>query len=132
MAVYKGWNAKIYQDGTEIGYCDSVSVDVATGLEPYYEIGSRQPKALVAGNEEITGSMSRAWIDTAMLALLSSGNMELTQFDLTFQAGSGGDAMYVYLYDCKFETGTVDIPQDGFLTQDFDFRALSIGFVPSA
>lgn len=134
--IFKGWNAKIYIRTAagawqQVGKADAVSLEVSTGVEPYYGIGSRQPETLVEGNEEITGSLSRAWVNVDYLALLGAGGVALTEFDLVFQAGvtAGfpvGEQPWVYVYNCKFETGTVDIPQDGFLTEDYDFRAMSI------
>jgi len=128
MVLYKGWNCKIYRSdlGVQIGYADSASVDIATNLEPYYEIGSRTPADLIAGNQEVTGSISKAWIDTNYLQLVT-GTSSLTEFDLCFEVGS----MKVYVYDCKFEKGSLDIPQDGFLKEDYDFRGKSIGLVSS-
>ena len=127
LYVYKGWNAKIYKDGVLIGYCDSASVDIATGLDPYYEIGSRVPSYLTEGNQEVTGSISKAWIDTDYLALVV-GTSTLTEFDLVFKASSSqSGAPWIYCYDCKFESGSLDIPQDGVLTESYDFRAKSVG-----
>lgn len=127
-SVYKGWNAKILKDGTEIGYAESASVEIATGVEAYYEIGSRAPATIVPGNQEVTGSLSRAWINKDYLALIV-GTGSLTLFELVFKADNATGAPWIYCYDCLFETGSVDIPQDGFLTEDYDFRAKSIGVV---
>ena len=131
--IFKGWNAGIYVRVSEgawqkVGQADSVSVEIATGVEPYYGIGTRIPETLVEGNEEITGSMSRAWVNVDYLALLGAGGLALTAFDLVFKAGetANNTGPWIYVYDCKFENGTVDIPQDGFLTEDYDFRAISI------
>lgn len=125
MPVYKGWNAKIYLDGVQIGYADSASVEITTNLEAFYEIGSRQPIDLSEGNEEVTGSFSKAWIDKNYLSLVTSEGA-LTEFDLCFEVVSGPK---VYCYNCKFERGALDIPQDGFLKEDYDFRAKSIALV---
>jgi len=122
MAVYKGWNAKIYKDGVVIGKADSASVEIATNLEAFYEIGARVPTDLVAGNQEVTGSISKAWIDTNYLQLVT-GTGSLTEFDLAFKIENGP---VIYCYDCKFERGAVDIPQDGWLKEDYDFRAKSV------
>ena len=131
--VFKGWNAKIYvRVGAgawqEVGQADSAAVEIASGVEPYYGIGSRIPETLVEGNEEITGSMSRAWVNIDYLALLGAGGNALTAFDLVFKAGAttANTGPWIYVYGCKFETGSLDIPQDGFLTEDYDFRAISI------
>lgn len=123
--VFKGWKAKILINGNEIGNCDAVSLEITTGVEPYYGIGSREPVTLVEGNEEITGTMSKVWVNKTYLNLCT-GATGLTFFDLIFKAGEAAGSPWVYVYDCKFETGSLDIPQDGFLTEDYDFRAMSI------
>jgi len=139
--VFKGWNAGIYirlgaGAWQKIGFAEAVSLEISTGVEPYYGIGSRQPETLVEGNEEITGSMSRAWVNIDYLALLGAGGNALTTFDLVFKAGAttseSAPAPWVYVYNCKFETGTVDVPQDGFLTEDYDFRAMSVHVTPAS
>ena len=136
--IFKGWNARIYiqiPGGTwqEIGTAESVSLDIDTGIEPYYEIGSRTPATLVEGNEEITGSLSRAWVNVDYLTLLGAGGVALREFNLCFRTGepAGVTGPYVYVYGCKFESGSLDIPQDGFLTEDYDFRALRIAIGPT-
>lgn len=125
MPVYKGWNAKIYKDGVRIGYADSASVEIVSNVEGFYELGSRQAVELPEGNEEITGSFSKAWIDKAYLSLVT-GSGVLQDFDLCFEVVGGPK---VYCYDCKFERGSLDIPQDGVLKEDYDFRAKTIALV---
>ena len=131
MTVFKGWNAQIYfgtiSPYSQIGYADSASVEVSTNMEPFYAIGSRQSVQIVEGNEEVTGSFSRAWIDIGYLSLLAPGNVALTEFDLVFQIGANGPK--VYCYDCKFERGALDIPQDGILKEDYDFQAARVAVV---
>jgi len=133
--VFKGWNAKIYirtdAGWNEVGFAESVTLEIATGVEPYYGIGSRQPATLVEGNEEITGTLTRAWVNVDYLTLLGAGGAALTEFDLLFKAGEvagfpASEQPWVYVYNCKFETGSLDVPQDGFLTEDYDFRAMSV------
>jgi hypothetical protein len=127
MTVFKGWNAKIYKDGVLVGYADSASVEIASNLEAFYHIGSRHAQDLVEGNEEVTGSFSKAWIDKNYLALVTATGA-LTEFTLCFGLGTGPD-VYVYCYLCKFEKGALDIPQDGFLKEDYDFIAKSVTII---
>lgn len=135
MTIYKGWNAQIYYSETGtispsliIGNADAASVEVSTGTEAYYEIGKRTPVQIVEGNEEITGSFSRAWINKDYLRLLSpdpSGTTALTEFAIGFKV-RGDAGPFIYCYGCKLETGSLDIPQDGVLKEDYDFRATMI------
>jgi len=129
MTIYKGWNASLllripYSSGTwlTIGCAESISFEIARNLEAYYCLGAATPADIVEGNLEITGSLSRAWVNTYYLDLV--GQSTLTSFDICVNIGSTGPQ--VYIYGCKFEKGTVDIPQDGFLKEDYDFRATSI------
>lgn len=128
--IYKGWNAKIYigEPWIEIGCAESVSVDITANLDAYYCIGKRTPEAVMEGNLEITGSISRAWVNIYYLNLIISETV-LPTFHLCFKASEESNAPWIYLYDCKFEGGTIDIPQDGVLMEDYDFRAESIAVV---
>jgi len=126
MVTYKGWRAHILKGGTPIGYTESVTVDIASGLEPYYEHGSRRPVDLAEGNEEITGSISRAWINMDLLGLITDddGKTGLDEFELYLYIDPyESEAPWMYLYYCKLESGSIDLPQDGFLMSDVDFRA---------
>jgi len=131
MTTYKGWRAHIlYRTSTDayakVGYSESVTVDVATGLEPYYEHGSRRPVDLAEGNEEITGTISRAWVNMNLLGYMlpATGIIGIDTFDLYLYIDPyATGAPYMYIYSCKLESGSMDIPQDGFLMADMDFRA---------
>jgi hypothetical protein len=144
MTVLKGWNAKIYADFTQgstlsasavqIGYADSASVDLAENLDAFFQLGSRQAVDIVEGNLEITGSFEKAWIDSRYLDLLGSPTAPagaLSQFVLCFTIGSGTTPVStVYAYGCKFDKGSLDIPQDGILKESYDFKAMSISVLP--
>lgn len=126
--VYKGWNARLYLDDLEIACAESASVDVASGMDAYYCIGSRFAFAVMPGNFEITGSITHAWVNIYYLNLLGLSNPLAMppKFKLTFKASTEVGAPYVYLYNCMFEKGSLDIPNDGVLKESYDFRAESI------
>ena len=98
----KGWNVKIMKDSEEIGYATSVSWDVDTGLENYYQLGSATPAAIVEGNVEITGTIERAFVDTKLLGLvMDSSGVRVPQVEFTIVAQapnpanlSSGDSYY--------------------------------------
>jgi len=138
--VYKGWNAKILvcpklgesgacsieADWEEIGCCESVSVDITANVDSYYFIGNKDPYALMPGNLEITGSLSKAWVHTKLLQILIRAPGAIEKFNLIFRAGTDTGAPWIKLTNCRLESGTIDIPQDGWLMEDYDFRAESI------
>jgi hypothetical protein len=134
--VVKGWYGIFYYAGTRFGYCDSVSFTINANLDPYYEVGSRAPVDLVVGQEEITGSIERAWIDNNVLFLVagSSGAMTggggtfpaatgiLPLFNLYFYADLAGTAQ-VYLANAKLENASIELTPDGISLTSSDFRA---------
>lgn len=124
MTIYKGWNAKLYYNGGEIGHATDIKVDIDHSLELYFEAGSRVPALSIEGPINIAGKLSRAWIDNTYLSLLS-GTSTLTSFTISVNVNS----RYLYLYNCKFKKGSVAVPQDGILTEDYDFIALSLAIV---
>jgi len=120
MAVYKGHSAVITVGGTTLGYADEVTIDVDIGLETFYEIGSKFWVAVSEGNFEVTGSISKAWVDISLLGTLGLGSGDPTtpgSFDVT--AVFGGNT--ITIVNCRFETVSLSIPQDGFLMEDYDF-----------
>ena len=126
MTIVKGHRAIIHYEGVPIGYTESISVDITRNVDPFYEHGDPRPQALIEGNEEITGSMSRAWVDWTLLnAILKSGNTALGVVDIWVMVRDNDVGGYLYLYNCKITDTSLDIPQDGFLMQDVDFRAKS-------
>lgn len=120
MTVYRGWNAKLYIQGQEVGYVTDVSIDIDTGLDPYFAAGKRVVETFIPGQLEITGSFSRAFINTTYLALVSS--LTIQSFDMRLSI----DNKNIWLYGCRLESGSLDVPQDGIITEDYDFVASSI------
>jgi len=128
--IMKGWNVKVYVNDVEVGRASSLTLEVATGLDPFYELGSRKPAELVEGNEEITGTLTRAVIDTSLLAYASTSGQtseKLPYFNIKFVSQITGNPT-VWCYCCKAETWSPDLPQDDFITEDLDFRALYLSY----
>ena len=124
--VYKGWKATIYKDGVQLGYVTDVKLDIDTGIEVYREAGIRYIYSALPGPVSISGRFAKAWIDTAYLSLVNVTSNTLTSFDLYVTVQSG---LSFYVYDCYWKKGAWHIPQDGILTEDFDFIAKSISVV---
>ncbi len=129
--MVKGWYGLFYYAGTKLGYCDSVSVSINANLDPFYEIGTRTPVDLVVGQEEVTGSLERAWIDNTILALVEPNAFVagiLPSFTLVFYADQPGTAQ-VALSGCKLENAGVELTPDGITLQSSDFRAKTASLV---
>jgi len=126
MTIVKGHRAIIHFAAAAIGYTESISVDITRSVDPFYEHGDPRPQALIEGNEEITGSISRAWVDWTLLdAIMKTGNTALDSVTITIMTRDRAVGVYLYLYGCKISDTSLDVPQDGFLMQDIDFRAKS-------
>lgn len=128
MGVYKGWNAKIYKDGIEIGKCTEVRVEIDHSLEVYFEAGNQVSPLVIEGPLNIAGRLGHAWVDTTYLSLIQgsglSGSGSLSSFNLSFKVTRPSlSDMTLYVYGCKLKKGSIGIPQDGFLTEDYDFVA---------
>jgi len=124
MPVYKGFQAQIYKDGVRLGYVKEVTLEIDHSLETYVEINSQYVSRLQEGPISITGRLTRAWVDVNYLALV--GQDTLSEFDLSFVVNS---QFTLYVYDCKFSKGSVNVPSDGFLMEDYDFMAKDFGVV---
>jgi hypothetical protein len=117
MPYYKGWNVKVYKDGTEIGFATSCTIDISQEVEAVYILGSRDIKDLVIGNREITASVEGFYISDEWLDLLKGTP---STFDLKAQVSS---TLYILLKDCYLESESFDFSQDGFLRRSADIRA---------
>jgi hypothetical protein len=128
--IYRGVNAKILIGGIEIGCASEASIDIDRDLEEYYEIDTPFPYALVEGAQKISGSLKHAWINIYYLALLVRNSVSpsyaLNEFDLTFRANRDGTGPMIFLYNCKFNKVKINVPQDGWLDEDYSFVAKSV------
>jgi len=131
--IVKGWKAKILWNSggigttyTQIGEAESMSISIDASLDEYLAVGSKQVAAIVEGPVILTGSLSRAWIDTGMLAIIygdSATDFLQPGFDIYAYRAVADEEAYIWAYNCKIESLSFDIPADGFLKEDVDFRA---------
>jgi len=130
--AFKGKNARIYipeiSATKPCWYAESASLEIVTNLEAAYSLDSAEARVLESGNVEVTGTLTGYWIDIDFLTLLErDANWALKQeFDVQFKAAEAlGVGPWIYAKDCKAESFSLDISQDGFLMQDLDFRCKS-------
>lgn len=132
--VHKGWQAKIKMSGIEVGICRSVSVDFESSVEVYYEIENPIMRLIYtqdqSGTIKVSGSMKMAWINPYYLNLLIQRNADgslpsNTSFDLVLKAANV-DAPEIFLYNCRFTKGSISIPANGWLEEEYDFISLGI------
>jgi hypothetical protein len=132
---YRGKDAKLYLGGTLLALAQSASVEINPNPERLFEVGSPIAVGIEMGNVEISGSISRIWYDQNTLKLLglegsTASPPVLSKFDLVFKSSPTG-APVVSLHDCVVSTGSIDIPQDGWLMGDIDFLAREYKLIES-
>jgi hypothetical protein len=136
--VFKGWQAKIYIHDLEIGSCKSVNVEYSSPVEPYYELENPNMVQVTSVDQfgliDISGSITKAWMNIYYLKLLIGGvgGAQLTvpnfEFDMRlFASPLDGNSPVLYLYQCRFKKGTINIPANGWIEESFDFIANSAG-----
>jgi len=137
----EGQDAKKVVDLYEIrtvGRVIGVEIAIQTDLTEYHEIGRRHATSLHAGDIHISGKISRAYINGALLFLLmgrgaSPSNIAEPYVQPTFNmkvsltdpAGPGTTAG-IELKGVKFQNWSYALPEQDFVMEDVSFKALAI------
>ena len=122
---------------TPVGRVTNVEVQVSSELKPFHELGQRYPTELRPGNVNITGSIERAAINGALLKLLlgeaassrPAGSFVSPAFNLDLRLENPsrpGTTSAVTLHGVKIQNWSYGIPEDDFVMERADFRALWI------
>lgn len=92
-----GRNARLYKDGTVIGYGKNISVKASAELIKEYSMDSLTPCIVAPGKQTFGWSAEKLYINGAWMTLLLDG----TEFEIVFQpAGSYEAAPYETWTDC--------------------------------
>ena len=131
--------ATYFVENGVVGRVMGVSVIVTTEIKAHYEIGSRAPKELRAGNIAIAGAVERAYINGAMLKLMlgqyatseetpgfviPTFTMKLI-LDNALPPGDPGNSI-LDLHGVMFDTWQVHLPEDDFMLEKLTFKAKRI------
>ncbi len=131
MTVYKGWNVDVRM-GTEVtgtvstelvGKAQSMSVEISNSVEAIHGIGSREPCAVREGPVEISGSLERMYFDERLFDVINPGTE--TSY-LTLQGDIEEGDRVIECQGVKFDSWSVDMPQDDFVSESVDFQATAI------
>lgn len=128
-AVISGYNL------LTVGRVQGVKIEVRSEVRPYHEIGQRYATELRPGNINIQGSISRASINGAMLRLLlgdaadgrPAGSWVQPSFNITLLAENPaipGLRTTMTLHDVKIDNWTYQMPEDDFVMESVNFKAL--------
>ena len=97
MSARLGRNARLYKDGTVIGFIKNVSVKAQAEMIKDYSIDANTPAVSGPGKQSFTWSAERLYTSGAYMTLLLGG----TQFDLIFApTGSSNTAPYETWNNC--------------------------------
>ena len=111
---------------TEFGYAESASVDIDADLYEFLAVGNKNILAVVEGPTRLSGTLSAAWVDNNLLGIIYGIAPDWNQpagWCVYLYRDVSGERSYIWAYDCKIETISFDVPADGFLAEDIDFRA---------
>jgi hypothetical protein len=120
---------------TPVGRVTNVEVRVNSDLKPFHELGQRYPTELRPGNVNVTGTIERAAINGALLRLLlgdaaksrPAGTFVNPSFNLSLlleNPARPGVSSAVTIHGVKIENWSYQIPEDDFVMESVDFKAL--------
>ncbi|MBL8162650.1 MAG: hypothetical protein JNJ61_11740 [Anaerolineae bacterium] len=121
-----------------VGRATGVEVYVHTDLQEYHEIGRRHPSQLHPGNIHISGKVTRAYINGALLILLlgqgaaterSSTPFPQPSFNIQLQLQDPavpGVSNTLTIHGVKFDNWALALPEDDFVMESATFKALFV------
>ncbi|HEX2028742.1 MAG TPA: hypothetical protein VHF25_12180 [Nitriliruptorales bacterium] len=121
-----------------VGRLTDVSVRVDTALKSFYEVGRRHPVSLSPGDIAISGTVGRAYVNGALLMLLlgrgaapSASPEPYVQpaFNMTLRLNDParpGNSLTLEIAGVRFANWHYALPEDDFVMEDLDFKALTI------
>ena len=122
---------------TPVGRATNIEVLVESDLKPFHELGQRYPTELRPGNVNITGKIERAAINGALLKLLlgeaaqsrPAGTFVNPSFNIDLRLenpAKPGTSSTVTVHGVKIENWSYQIPEDDFVMERVNFKALWI------
>lgn len=131
-----------YNLSNTVGRLHGVTITVTSDLKPFFEIGRRYPTQLCSGNVQTTGTITRAYINGALLRLLlGDGANSPPKADFaqpTFNIiATLQDAAYpdvrnrVIVFGAMFSQWNYTIPMDDFVMESVSFQALRVAYEES-
>lgn len=123
---------------TPIGRATGVTVQVASDIKPFHELGQRYATELRPGNVNITGSIGRAHVNGALLKLMlgdgaagtrPAGAFVSPTFNLSLRVENQafpGNTATVTVHGVKLDSWSYDLPEDDFVLEQVTFKALWI------
>ena len=127
-----------YELSNIVGRLSDVEVRVENELKPYHEIGKRFPAELRPGNVNISGRAERAHINGALIRLLLGQGatspppaeaIPQPTFNIVISMKNPAlpdNSSKITLFGVKFQSWSFNLPEDDFILESVNFRALRI------
>ena len=124
---------------TPIGRATNVTINVASAMRPFHEIGQRYATELRPGNVDVSGTIGRAHINGALLRLMlgeggdgtrPAGAFVSPTFNLSLlheNPALPGNSSTVTIHGVKLDSWSYEMPEDDFVMEAVSFKALWIG-----
>ena len=122
-------------DLIQVGRVTGVTVEIASAIRPFHEIGQRYPTELRSGNVSVRGRLDRAYLNGALLSLLlgeaarqrPGRSWAQPSFNITLlseNAARPGTKSTITLHGVKLEQWNLTMPEDDFVMEGATFQAL--------
>lgn len=123
------------QDVVTVGRATGVSIEVASQVRPFHEIGQRYATELRPGNVSVRGKIDRAYLNGAMLRLLLGEAADARpqhswaqpEFNITLLAENAavpGVRSTITLHGVRLDQWSYTMPEDDFIMESSTFQAL--------
>jgi len=121
-----GRNAKIFLDGTEIGYAEGVTLSISSDLIKEYKIGSDKPAVLEAGNKTFEISIDMMYIDKSYAEKVLGGDTVTVEIAPSGSTATGEEKITVS--SVVFSSWELTIAQDGVIMERVSGEGKSVSF----
>ena len=122
-------------DLIQVGRVTGVTVEIASAVRPFHEIGQRYATELRSGNVSVRGRFDRAYLNGALLSLLlgeasaqrPGRSWPQPSFNITLlsqNAAQPGTQSTLTLHGVKLEQWNLTMPEDDFVMEGATFQAL--------
>ncbi|HWQ09993.1 MAG TPA: hypothetical protein VN436_12825 [Holophaga sp.] len=121
--------AKIYLDGTEVGYLQNVQVNIGTGLVPAFCIGSVEDQEHQQTHYTVNGSFARYYVrdtlieDSKLGARTAASMIRTGTFDIDILDDVTGQVV-ISLEKCTLGSKGMGIQPGALISHQFSFSAL--------
>ena len=124
---------------TPIGRATGVTIQVASDMKPFHELGQRYATELRPGNVNITGTIGRAHVNGALLKLMlgeggggtrPAAGFPSPSFNLSLHVENSafpGSSSTITVHGVKLDGWSYSMPEDDFVLEQVSFKALWIG-----